>query len=586
MGEVCDPRAIRGDALAALALAVLLAAIGSLRGWPMLNQLHLPDTDDVVRLQQIRDWLGGQPFSDLSQHRLGAAPGLAMHWSRLPDLVPGAIIWALTPVVGRHAAELTAVILWPTLLFAALLWVVASITRVVGQPANARTAIIIAAIGFPVTTLFLPGRIDHHGLQIVLILAIVRALLARARLASGATIGVATAASIVIGMETAPFLLIAASILWVRWARHEHFGGDALGGLGAAMLVALLAARAMFAPAGFAVPACDGFTERVFGACIIGASAALVLGLASDRLPGIRHRLGASVAAGAAIALMLTSTLSSCAAPYGAVDPLVARLWLGHVGEAQPLLSAPFVDALGYCGLMVAGLAAGTALMLHNRRAPWHIPIAFQLGALALTFMQLRGAYLGAVLAAPALATLIGAARTRGAVPLAGAWLGSAGMLYPIAAQAISTPAPAHNTTADVLACTDPAIINRLRALAPGTLMAPMDVGAYALGGTAHRVVAAPYHRNNAGNAAMYRFFLGNEPEAHAIAQRWHVDYVLLCADSFSELPASDQPAVRSVAGRLRAGQAPSWLAPVGQSDGGALLYRLKRDLSALASAH
>ena len=68
--------------------------------------------------------------------------------------------------------------------------------------------------------------------------------------------------------------------------------------------------------------------------------------------------------------------------------------------------------------------------------------LALQLGALAVAVMQLRGAYAGALLAAPALAALIAAARRAGALPLAGAWLVSAGMLYPLAAEAMAPAAP------------------------------------------------------------------------------------------------------------------------------------------------
>ncbi|HWU96364.1 MAG TPA: hypothetical protein VN029_12260, partial [Sphingomonas sp.] len=67
---------------------MVLSLAWTLRDWHDLAALRLPDTDDVVRLQQIRDWLAGQHFADLAQHRLGAAPGLEMHWSRLADLVP------------------------------------------------------------------------------------------------------------------------------------------------------------------------------------------------------------------------------------------------------------------------------------------------------------------------------------------------------------------------------------------------------------------------------------------------------------------------------------------------------------------
>ena len=79
MASTASRRDWQGDAWAAILLAFALVLAWSLRDWQNLSALRLPDTDDVMRLQQIRDWLAGQRFSDVSQHRLGAG-GLAMHW--------------------------------------------------------------------------------------------------------------------------------------------------------------------------------------------------------------------------------------------------------------------------------------------------------------------------------------------------------------------------------------------------------------------------------------------------------------------------------------------------------------------------
>src|SRR3546814_21064812 len=48
-----------------LACAVWLVA----QKWAAINGLGLPDTDDNLRLQQVRDWLAGQAWFDLRQHR-------------------------------------------------------------------------------------------------------------------------------------------------------------------------------------------------------------------------------------------------------------------------------------------------------------------------------------------------------------------------------------------------------------------------------------------------------------------------------------------------------------------------------------
>src|SRR3569623_600321 len=132
--------------------------------------------------------------------------------------------------------------------------------------------------------------------------------------------------------------------------------------------------------------------------------------------------------------------------------------------DSSPRVRLPLVIASGYVVQTVAGIAAGFWLWRRERSRGWLVLLALQLGALAVTVMQVRGAYDGAVLAAPALAAVLVAARRAGALPLAGAWLASAGMLYPLAAQAI-VPAPPSKPGAR---CTAPDLVAALGALPPG----------------------------------------------------------------------------------------------------------------------
>ena len=150
------------DALIGGALACVLTAAWSLIAWSDLSALRLPDADDVMRLQQIRDWLDGQAFSDLTQYRLGAG-GVAMHWSRLADIVPAAIVASLQGVTGRHQAELAAVIAWPALLLAAAIALTGRITRGVAGGEAAVPAMIVAAIVIPPAPCFCPAGLTTTG---------------------------------------------------------------------------------------------------------------------------------------------------------------------------------------------------------------------------------------------------------------------------------------------------------------------------------------------------------------------------------------------------------------------------------------
>lgn len=565
---------LAGDLLIAAAIAGVMTLGWCVRNWPMLSALHLPDTDDVMRLQQIRDWLGGQSFADLTQHRLGAAPGLPMHWSRLADLAPGAMIGLLSPLVGRNGAELTAVIAWPAMLFAAALFIVAGIARRIDPAGQPRTAIVIAALAYPATTIFLPGRIDHHGLQVVLLLVALRGLIATPGVTSGGVVAIAACLSLVIGLETAPLLLVVALCLWLRWCLAMPGSDRALLGYAVSLGVSLCLAAWVFGGAGWLYPACDGFTSQSWQLAESGAVAAAGLALSGAIAPRPSTRLAISVVVGATLVIGRASAIGACVAPYSSVDPLLAQLWLGNVGEAQPLFSTTFAVGAGYAGLMVIGIAASAWRVLATRSSGWAMLLAVQVAALALTCLQLRGAYAGAMLAAPGLAMVVGAARARGAGWLAAAWVGSAGMIYPIAAQAIApAPADALGNAPGGAACNTPKVLDRLAALPPGTLIAPMDVGPYAIAATRHRLIAAPYHRNNAGNIAMYRFFLGTPARAQAIARRWGATYVLYCADGFAGVDPAIAGDRRRLIGQLAHGQHPAWLRPIGGVNGDPAIF-------------
>ncbi|WP_332788994.1 hypothetical protein [Sphingomonas sp. GB1N7] len=558
--------------MAAFVLALLLAVAWSWRDWHDLSALRLPDTDDVMRLQQIRDWLAGQRFSDLSQHRLGADPGLAMHWSRLPDLVPGAIIAALVPMIGRHGAEIAAVIAWPAMLLATALFLIARIARTLGGPEIARTALIVAAIAYPSSTIFLPGRIDHHGFQVVLLLVMVHALTVRHGMARGLFAGFAAAASIAIGLETLPLIAVAGGVVVIGWIGADT--DDTLMGFGIALAAGLLAANTALRTDQFLYPACDGFTAITWRVAQFAAFAPIVLAIAGYASQRRDVRIALAGLAGAVTAYGVWHAAPICLSPYGHVDPMLARLWLAHVGEAQSLFAAPTATAVGYAGLMVAGIVASLWRLYRTHNGLWATLLAFQVGALLLTCLQLRGAYAGAILAAPALAAVIAVARRRGTPALAAAWIGSAGMLYPIAANAfVPVPQGDDRRATGGGSCTSTEALARLARLPQGRLLAPLDLGAYAIGATKLSVVGAPYHRNNAGNGAVYRFFLGTPAAAQEIAKGWHIRYVALCPDSFGELGAADP---RSLMARVRAGHAPAWMRPIEGPDDGLTLFEVQ----------
>jgi len=164
------------------------------------------------------------------------------------------------------------------------------------------------------------------------------------------------------------------------------------------------------------------------------------------------------------------------------------------------------------------------------------------------------------------LAGLVLAARRRGGAALIAAWLactGSAWQLLAIAVQpavAAVNPSYARATAAGDASvsetCNTPATWRGVNAHPAGLAMVAMNLAPYLLEQTRFATVAAGYHRNNAGNAAMYHFFLSPPAIAGRIARRWHVDYVMFCPGDFDEVDALRR-FPDSIAAALSRGQAP-----------------------------
>ena len=189
-------------------MPVLWLAAAVAIAWPSINGgvFDAMAADDAMRLVQVRDLIGGQGWFDLFQHRLDP-PGASMHWSRVVDLPLAALILLLRPLLGMHGAEAVTLFLYPLLLLAAALALVAGIARhMSGNTANAPiTAVVLAVLSAPALIHFRPGAIDHHNAQIVLLLAVVLLTSQIEQSAiKGALGGVAASLSLAIGIEMLP----------------------------------------------------------------------------------------------------------------------------------------------------------------------------------------------------------------------------------------------------------------------------------------------------------------------------------------------------------------------------------------------
>ena len=89
--------------------------------WNYIAGFILTDTDDNMRISQVRALLAGQDWFDLRQYKMNWPEGANIHWSRLVDLpIAGLILLGRLFLTGPQAEQM-AVALAPLIPFALLL---------------------------------------------------------------------------------------------------------------------------------------------------------------------------------------------------------------------------------------------------------------------------------------------------------------------------------------------------------------------------------------------------------------------------------------------------------------------------------
>jgi hypothetical protein len=511
---------------------VLLTAWWTALAWRDLGALRLPEAADMLRLAQIRDWVDGQGFADLTQARLGPPGGTPMAETRLADIVPAVVIRLLSPLMGPKRAEIAAVIFWPELLFFLHLLLSGALARRLGGAAVAAPAVALAALAFPAIAVLMPGRLAHQGLQLVLVEGMALGLLEARLLPAGVAAGLALLA----GPEAALPMLGAMAWLAVSWAQTPR----AVAGFGAGLLGAALVGVALLRPELWPTGRCDGFTPPLFAAMLVCGGYWLVLAGLAPRLPDARWRGGAAALLAAFACAAIWFAAPSCFSGWAEASKQVR--WTAFVAW----LGLPFVALAAGLWLMRRGEQPGTALL-----------VAMIGTALAAAFGRLELALFAAAMAPPVLALWTARIRARHWGLQTGVWLVSAGLVWQTIGR-LAEPRPDPRAAS----CISRETLAALDRLETGTFAAPAELGAYLVGGTQHRSLAGGGGRNARGNGAVADLFRATPDEARVQANLWTVDYVALCADETGGLPpALLRPG--GLAAHLLNGAAPDWLEPV-----------------------
>jgi hypothetical protein len=564
--------------------------------WARIRGFSLGDTDDNMRMMQVRGLLEGQGWYDLAQHRMA---GSNIHWSRLVDLPIAALKLLFTPFFGGRTAETIAVAVAPLLPMLAAMYAVALMARRLISPWAYLLALAFLACGGSVTGMWQPLRIDHHGWQLAFLAWTAAALTDPKPLRAGITLGAATALSLIVGLEMLLYLAAAGAIAVVMWIRDGEpkrlfaYGVTLAGGCAFGYLV--------FTSEANRLPMCDALSPVWLSAMVAAGAVAMLLARVSPK--SWQGRLAAAALGGVAIAGAFALTWPQCLGRLEQSPPELEQLWLSKVREAMPIWRHGWDTALQTLTLPLAGLIGGMAMMhVTHREAVREAELAGPVEAdsvrddredarapfirwAAVTLLTLIGTALLAwqTRAGPA-AQLLGATGAGAFAWIILAWvMGFRHMLARlggVALAALIVVALSRGWLTSMAGNQEgPNAYRRavntansrcptLWAMGPvarqprGMVMTFVDLGPRLITVTHHDAITGPYHRNARQIIDVMRAFRGSVENARATAERYRADYVLICP-MMSESTIYRAEARGGFYDQLSQGRVPAWLTPV-----------------------
>ncbi|MBN8649036.1 MAG: hypothetical protein J0L55_13870 [Caulobacterales bacterium] len=321
--------------------ALLILLMQNINAWDKIKSWHLPDSDDVAKVLQVRAWLNGQGFYDLFNHRSNPPFGGEMHWSRLAEMPLALFELMLKPFFGNELGEKLAIYIVPLLLGAVFIIIGAIIVKkLTNSEMGKYIAAVIILCCSNVLFSFWPGRVDHHGLQLICLFLMFLGFIMPNKF-GGMIAGIALAASLTIGFEALPIQILMMAWVIIVWLLNNKDRNNQL--VYFCFTLAIFIIIGFFinvAPENFAKADNDRLSIAQVLPILFGAISFGLLINFGENFSFFKKLFCLSVIGigvliiGAQFPILLKPL-------YWQVTPLLHKLWLSDVGETFPIYRFP-----------------------------------------------------------------------------------------------------------------------------------------------------------------------------------------------------------------------------------------------------
>lgn len=534
------------------------------------------DPDDYMRMVEVRDWLAGQSWFDVSQHRINPPFGGDMHWSRWVDVPIAAMFLIGSAFLNLEHADQFAFIATPILLLALLMTVMASATRKLSNETAALFAIFLLPTFPLLMRQFLPGRIDHHSWQLLMAAVAFWSLLHKSQIKGAVIIGAALGFWMHVSIEGLPFAaafggLLAFLHFFPQFSTHGSrdirlpWFASALTISSALLLVGTRNRAAL------ATVYCDAVAwPLIAGIAICTAGAVIAIWLFERRALAM---VVVAIAAALGAAIYISASGSCALDPFGSLSPLVRSFWHETITEGLPIQrqAAAIITVLLFVPLVAClALRATWAKCDDASKRQWGALGFLLLFATLMSFYVQRTGAVAQLFAVPLFGvlavTIVDRAKQIRMMPLR--VLGTAFLLVCILpmtaffAGSLAFAAPKKSDTVVVDTSLRPCSTTELARLPKGTIFTTMAAGPDILFHTQHRVFVSGYHRNHVQMDRLIAIMLGDPDSAETLLRAAKIDYVVICPSHFetkSYLAADNA----NFAASLLSASPPEWLPPV-----------------------
>lgn len=549
-----------------------------------------PDSDDALRLVQIKDYLAGQSWFHTDQYRLGLAGGTDMHWSRLPDIPIVLFTRVFDLFLPQELALKLAFFLWPPMSAGILMAALFTGAKHWEQQKTKIFTMVLLAFFVFVFFRFRAGSIDHHNVQLGFVaLSMGFALDPQMRLKSYFISGLAIAISLAIGVEVYVFAAIICIFIALNWALKGREVFEGTQGFGLGLSVGLIATfLATVSRAEYSLIYCDALSLITVMAGAVGG-----VGLAGLAVLGSRTRifetftrrlLGLMVLGGACMALLSFQAPQCLANPLDALPEEVVSLWLSGIEEAKSLFEITDNKATTIPIMIAAPLLAICILLREFRsfkfnreglEAIWGPKILIfmlLLAGISLTIYQIRFYPFAYVFAILPLAAWVARVFTEGkkANPSSVAYLGaltvSIPFMWAVPGILFGGGAEDLNEKAELLekaeSCASDDVLKSLNNLPRGLLVANANLAAPFLLKTEHHVMSGNYHRNWKGITTQIHIAISEPEKAYQLLTDSSADYLHYCKFG-AETPDLIRHNEKGLYAQIHAGNIPEYLEPL-----------------------